>query len=189
MDFQRDIALRGGRLAPADDEGLARFEATIMRAKATLSAARKVSLPVIHVRIARRPDDDPALNPHAPLARFISASGAVVEGEPGAEIIEALAPRPDEVVVTKRMVSAFVGTDLEQLLRGLDIRTVVLMGLVTHFVVEGTARHAADLGYRVVTLSDACSSAVLSSHEHALQILARIGEVSTTADFVSALKG
>jgi nicotinamidase-related amidase len=53
-------------------------------------------------------------------------------------------------------VSAFTGSDLEVVLRGLDADTLVLTGIATSGVVLSTLRQAADLDYRLIVLADAC---------------------------------
>ena len=77
------------------------------------------------------------------------------EGTPGVEIIPSLQPGPGEVTVTKQRYSAFVNTDLESILRGNGIDTVVISGLMTQYCSVTTARHAHDLDYRVIFVSDA----------------------------------
>jgi len=186
MDFQRDIALAGGTLAPTEDEALSRFSAAIDRAERALATARSVGLLPVHVRVAFRPGHDGA-NRHTSLGRIMSDLGALVDGDEGTDFVPALAPADGELVVTKRMVSAFAGTDLDQILRGRGIDTIILMGLVTHFVVEGTGRDAADRGYRVVTLGDCCASAGTSRHEGALDILGRLGVVLDSRRLAAAL--
>jgi nicotinamidase-related amidase len=84
------------------------------------------------------------------------ASGAILaDGSPGAEIHPAIAPLPSEVVIKKHRYSAFYGTDLEIVLRGLGVDTVVIAGVTTENCCHATARDAFFRDYRVVFLSDA----------------------------------
>jgi ureidoacrylate peracid hydrolase len=84
------------------------------------------------------------------------ASGAILaEGSPGAEIHPAIAPLPSEAVIKKHRYSAFYGTDLEIVLRGLGVDTVVIAGVTTENCCHATARDAFFRDYRVVFLSDA----------------------------------
>ena len=186
MDFQHDIAMPGGRLAPTDVDAQNRFAIAMERAERTLGTARSVGLLPIHVRIAVRPGHD-SVNRHTTIGRIMSELGALVDGHEGTDFVPTLAPADGELVVTKRMVSAFSGTDLDQILRHRGIDTLILMGLVTHFAVEGTGRDAADRGYRVVTLSDCCASGGPSRHENALDILARLGVVIESSRLAAAL--
>ncbi len=109
-----------------------------------------------------------------------------VEGTWGAQIIDALTPRPGEAVVVKRSVSALAGTELPKLLALYGVRTVVLAGVATNFVVEGTAREAADLGYGVVVLSDASETLSDEWQRFSLEIMSMVGTVMTVDQFVTA---
>lgn len=68
-----------------------------------------------------------------------------------------LAPLENECVVVKRRVSAFTGSDLEVVLRSLNIQHIVLTGIATSGVVLSTLREAADKDYRITVLSDGCA--------------------------------
>lgn len=180
LDYQRDVALPGGAMAPTDTDAHARFGLAIERGARALGVARGLGIPVIHVRIAFPPGYH-GINRHTPMGRFMLEHEALLEGSRGAEIIPDLAPSGDELVLTKHMVSAFAGTNLDQVLRGLDAATLIVMGLVTHFAVEGTARDAADRGYRVVVLGDACASGDDRRHRASLELMGRLGDVIQVA--------
>ena len=111
-----------------------------------------------------------------------------IEGTWGAEIHDELAPRPDEPVVTKRSVSALAGTELHRLLTLYGISTVILGGVATNFVVEGTAREAADLGYQVVVLSDASETLSDDWQRFSLEIISTLGTVISVDELVAALR-
>jgi nicotinamidase-related amidase len=84
------------------------------------------------------------------------ASGAILaDGAPGAEIHPAIAPLAGDIIVKKHRYSAFYGTDLEIILRGLAVDTVVIAGVTTENCCHATARDAFFRDYRVVFLSDA----------------------------------
>ena len=69
-----------------------------------------------------------------------------------------MAPRAQDLVVQKRNVSVFVGTDIDVQLRAKHIQCLVIAGLMTHACVAGAARDAAALGYQVIVASDACAT-------------------------------
>ena len=75
------------------------------------------------------------------------------------EVHPAVAPRPGDVVVTKRRGSAFAGSDLDVVLRAGRIEALVLSGIATSGVVLSTLRQAADLDFSLTVLSDGCSEA------------------------------
>ena len=88
--------------------------------------------------------------------------------------------------MTKRRVSAFAGSDLEVLLRGLGAGTLVLTGIATSGVVLSTLRQAADLDYRLVVLADACLDADPEVHRVlAEKVFPRQAEVLTVAQWAA----
>ena len=152
-----------------------------------LETARAAGITVIHVANSWR-EGHPDVNLHAPWMREAKEANRSIDGSWGVEFFEPVAPREGEFVVQKRSVSAFVGTELERLLLIRDISTLVLVGGITNFAVEGTARHASDLGYRVVVLED-CTASITDEWQSfsVRQILPLIGEVVTTAELADAL--
>jgi nicotinamidase-related amidase len=120
-------------------------------------------LRVIHTTIASELPDGrdwiPTLRRTNAVAR--EEIGEVVfpaRTDPWARIVDALTPRPDEVVINKTTYSAFTSTGLDCLLRNLHIETLVLGGIITNRCVETTARDATDRGYRVILLEDASAT-------------------------------
>ena len=86
--------------------------------------------------------------------------------------------------MTKRRVSAFAGSDLDVVLRGLDAGTLVLAGIATSGVVLSTLRQAADLDYRLIVLADACLDADPEVHRVLTEkVFPRQAEVSTVAQW------
>lgn len=65
-------------------------------------------------------------------------------------------PLPGETVIGKRVNSAFIGTGLDDWLRGRGIGTLVVAGVITNNSVEATVRMAGSLGYDVCLVADAC---------------------------------
>lgn len=72
------------------------------------------------------------------------------------EVIPELQPVNGDLVIHKLTASGFIGTSLDGILRNMGIQNIVLTGAATHACVESTARTAADLGYRIVLVDDAC---------------------------------
>ena len=135
------------------------------RAVAAAAAARAHGVPVIFVRVAFRPGH-PEVSPRNKAFGGIRASAAAdAFADPDATAIyPRVAPADEEVVVTKRRVSAFAGSDLDVVLRAGAIRELVLCGIATSGVVLSTLRQAADLDYRLTVLRDACADADAEVH-------------------------
>jgi nicotinamidase-related amidase len=94
-----------------------------------------------------------------------------VRGERGHDFIDELAPAAGEIVIDKPGYSAFVNTDLEQQLRARGIQTLILTGVSTEVCVSSTLRSAVDLGYRCITVRDACASGFTDLHDAALRMI------------------
>jgi nicotinamidase-related amidase len=117
-------------------------EAAGEKAFHTLSAFRQKQIPVIHVRhLSLRPG-----------ATFF------IPGTRGAEIHESVRPLAGETVVEKNFPNSFRATGLQELLEKQGIKNLVVAGMMTHMCVDASVRHAADLGYKVTLLADACAT-------------------------------
>ncbi len=81
-----------------------------------------------------------------------------VPGSDGAQINAAVQPGADEPVITKNFPNSFRETGLDDLLRENGIEDVVVIGAMSHMCVDATTRAANDLGYRTVTVHDACAT-------------------------------
>jgi nicotinamidase-related amidase len=132
VDIQRDY-FPGGKMP------LHEPEAGAAKAGEVLEAFRAKREPVVHVQ-------------------HLSSEGFLVEGTEGAEIMAPVTPQEGETLITKRAPNAFLGTDLEQHLRGLDVEEVVVTGMMTSMCVDATTRAGADLGFRMTLVPDACAA-------------------------------
>ncbi len=88
---------------------------------------------------------------------------------PGFRIREELAPQPGELIVNKTTWGAFNGSDIEERLRERGFESLVITGISTNCCVETTARDAAERGWGVVIVDDACADYDAAAHEAALR--------------------
>jgi nicotinamidase-related amidase len=106
------------------------------------------------------------------------------------ELVPELKQQPSDLLVTKHRVGAFLGTALDELLRGREVTQVFLAGVSTSGGVESTARSAYDLGYHVVFVSDAMTDMNEDAHTKRVEIMfPRLGEVETTDGVLKMLAG
>ena len=147
MDVQRGIVDRFGS-----------DPAYLQRLRRAVDAAHQGGTAVIYVVIGFR-EGHPEVSARNKSFAAISGRGAFAAGDPSAEIHPEVAPGAGDIVVTKRRVSAFAGSDLDVVLRAREIDTLVLTGIATSGVVLSTIRQAADLDYRLVVLADGCLDA------------------------------
>jgi len=146
-----------------------------------LTAARVADVPVVHVGNGFRAGH-PEVDEANPLTAGAKAGNEFVLGSWGAQFHPEVAPEPGELTITKSGMSGFAGTELDPLLTVLRVRTLVLCGLVTNIAVEGTARDAADRGYRPVVVSDACIGLDDTLHEFSCTVIRRFGRVVNLQD-------
>jgi nicotinamidase-related amidase len=184
LHYQNDVIHQNGRIRLGFAEGDAQRDAVIAAAGRLLAGARAASLPIVHVRIAFRPDHADVVR-NGPIWENVVRIGAVAEGSWGADFHDRLRPQPDEIVVRHGRINAFFGSPLEETLRLFDAAELVLGGVATNSVVEHTARHAADMGYRVTVAADACAASRPALHQAALDNIALIGTVSTVDEVVA----
>lgn len=117
-------------------------EAAGAKASAALAHFRAKKFPVIHVRhLSVRPG-----------ATFF------LPGTHGAEIHAAVKPAGDEIVVEKNFPNSFRDTQLKAALERHGVKNLVVAGMMTHMCVDASVRQAADLGYKVTLLADACAT-------------------------------
>jgi nicotinamidase-related amidase len=176
MDVQQGIVERF-----ASDEGY------LARLADALAAARGAGITVIYVTVGFRPGY-PEVSERNKSFATIAGSGRFADGDPGARIHPAIAPAAGDVVVIKRRVSAFAGSDLEVLLRSGGIDSLVLAGIATSGVVLSTLRQAADMDYQLAVLADGCLDADPQVHEVLLQkVFPRQAQVTSIADWTASL--
>lgn len=110
-------------------------------------------------------------------------------GTPSAEIVPALSPREDEIVVTKTTDSALTGTPLRLWFHNMGIDTVVVTGVLTDQCVSGTVRSLADESFNVWLIEDACMASTQRIQDNELEILNNIYcHVINTEELLDALK-
>ncbi|MCX5581658.1 cysteine hydrolase family protein [Kaistia terrae] len=163
---------------PSGELPLQGIDAAAANAARVIAHARKKGDLVVHIRH------------EAPGAPFF------VPGSLGSEINAAVLPEGDESVITKKFPNSFRDTGLKDLLDQQDVDEVVIVGAMSHMCVDAGVRAANDLGYRTITIHDACATmdlvfgdtTVPAAHVHA-SIMAALamfyGEVIGTEEFLA----
>jgi nicotinamidase-related amidase len=119
------------------------------------SAARSAGLPVIYVHTGFRPGYSDVSPKNLGFAR-VAASGSFILGDASTDFPHSITPQENDIVVVKRRISAFAGTDLQVVLNGQGVDSLVICGLSTSGAVLSTTRQAADLDYVLTLLADLC---------------------------------
>jgi len=105
-------------------------------------------------------------------------------GDPSWQIDPALEPGPEDIVVNKLSAGTFATTDLAKQLRNRGVENVVITGVVTDVCVSTTAREAADRDFRVVVVSDACTTFSERLHQANLETLQVFGWIRQADEVV-----
>jgi nicotinamidase-related amidase len=160
IDIQNDYFPGGAmELEDADAAGT--------KAASAVSKFRSDGNPVIHVRhLSVRP-----------------GSTFFLPGTKGAEIHAAVTPRAGETVVEKNFPNSFRNTNLKEVLEKQGIKNLVVAGMMTHMCVDASVRHAADLGFKITLLGDACATRAQSYGGE------KVAAKQVHAAFLAALNG
>ena len=130
----------------------------------------------------------PGVRPNSPLWRTLFDCVCLMEGTPAVEVIDDVAPRPEEPVVRGQAANGFDRTELDTILRLAGVDNLVLAGIATDVAVESTARGGSDLGYRTIVVSDACTADSDEAHARSLEVIKRwFGETPTAGEVLSAM--
>jgi nicotinamidase-related amidase len=142
----------------------------VEKTAAVIAAGRKLRMPIVYVNVAYQPGY-PELVRNNGLFNTVPKMGCLVRGTPGVKVIDRLAPQPGDYVVEHTRISSFFGTDLDTILRSLQMRTLIVTGIATNVAVDHTIRDAVQFGYDAILLQDCCYSSVAEYHEAALKTL------------------
>lgn len=143
-----------------------------------LCFARKSDIPVIYTQELHRAS-------HIDFGRELDGDEPVhcIEGSHGSQIIKELEPQKDDYVIPKRRYSAFFGTDLQVLLSGLEVDTLILCGVATDVCVRATATDAQQYGYFVKVPRECVAGSNPYRSEAALDNISYLfGKVVSLAD-------
>ncbi|MER0048796.1 cysteine hydrolase family protein [Pectobacterium odoriferum] len=121
---------------------LSGIEAAVANASRVITHARNTDIPVFHIRHEADSND----------------AGIFLKGSDGAQIQSAVAPNGKEPVIVKKYINAFRETDLKKQLDAFNIQDIVVVGAMSHMCIDAVVRAAADMGYPVTVLHDACAT-------------------------------
>jgi ureidoacrylate peracid hydrolase len=200
VDMQNAFASKGGMLdiARVDITDAPRVIRTI---RSVIDAARENSVAVVYLRMAYKPDlsdSGGASSPnfHKELAMTLMCSrpelkGKVLtEGTWDAEIVDDLAPQPDDLIITKTRYSGFAGTSLDSQLGIRGIQYLFFAGIATNVCVESTLRDAYFHDYWPILLRDAAMPAgPPAAHDATLfNVESFFGWTMTSQELINQLK-
>jgi nicotinamidase-related amidase len=179
----KQLAAKGSHVADYRFDRIERL--VVPNTKRLLEAFRAAKRPVVYVTIGARLPDASDAPPHM---RKLFRSLDNYEGSREHEIIDELKPRTGEIVVNKTSIGAFASSGIDSLLRSLGAEQLYCVGVSTNMCVETTAREAADRGYLVTLIEDACGTTHAELHEATMKNFARLfGRVCSTEAVVGEI--
>lgn len=160
------VDIQQGGAAPASESGIAVMDGyadMAARAELLVDAARAAGLPVIFVQELHRPDG-------VDFGRELDGDEGIhcVEGAAATELWPTLRPGPGDYYVPKRRYSAFFGTDMDILLRGLGSDTLVLIGSLTDVCIHYTFADAHQRDFHARVVEDCVIGSSMAAHEASL---------------------
>ena len=165
---------------------LANKEEYLQKTQLTIDAARASNIPVIYIVVGFRPNM-PEFNPRSKGLQGLRKAGiteTLINPAPVLAITET------DIVVTRRRLSAFAGSELEILLRAKNINHLVLAGISTSGVVLSTLREAVDKDYELTVLSDLCANPDEEVQRVLIEkVFPRHAAILSSTEWVSALHG
>jgi nicotinamidase-related amidase len=163
------IDMQQGYYQPFEQAGIplmAGFAEQVERVVRVVDACRAAGVPVVFTQEVHRRD-------HVDFGRELDGEEGIhcLEGDPGTDLVQELRPREGDYLITKRRYSAFFGTDLEILLRGLHVQTLLLVGGLTDVCVHYTFADAHQWNYHVRVLEDCVLGSTVQRHHAALSAM------------------
>ncbi len=183
IDAQNDFLKPNGKIA--ETYGLvSEAPKLVKRLCALLSVARDVGIRVIYTRMVYKSDYSDA----GTRARSRSLK-ALKEGTWGSEIIRELPPKQTDDVINKQRASAFYNTNLELVLRGYGIKTLIITGVATNICVESTAREAMFRDFDCIIVRDCVASGNKASNIYSLRFMNEfVGKTVSSRQVINVLR-
>ena len=180
----RTLKAQGSTLG---DYRFARIEQSVLPRTLDLRAHfHRIGQPVVHVTLGAALSDASDAPRHM-RKLLVSCSNHV--GSRDHEILDELKPVAGEHVLRKTTVGAFASTAIDSLLRSLGVDQLYMVGVSTNMCVETTAREAADRGYQVTLVEDACGTTFEDLHQVTMRNFQRLfGRVASTAEAIAELQ-
>jgi len=146
---------------------------------------RKLSYPIISTQFTLVPDEqgEPMIAEHLKKIRPFLSKGDFAAGSWGNQLVDELGV-PD-YIIEKIAYSAFYMTRLEWLLNKLNVKNLIVGGIVTNGGVASTARNAHVLGFDTTILSDGCAAFSEETHKNAILDLSTVSDVKTCAEIMA----
>ena len=183
VDMQRDFLEPGG-FGESLGNDVQKLRDIIPNISNLMRIFREASLCIVHTKEGHKPDlsDCPkqklrpaknglAIGDPGPMGRLL------ISGEPGNDFISEVSPSKGEIVITKPGKGAFYRTRLDEILRDLEISTLLFTGITTEVCVQTSMREAADRGFQTLIVNDATASYFDEFHSSTIDMMTSQGGI------------
>ena len=193
MDLQRHMVDEQSPLAQhAGFAEMVKKTGLIKRVKKVMDAVRAAGMLVITVKVDFSAGYFPRYPTRGEFCKIIVAEnegGQVLRpGIWGYDIVDEVAPLGGEPVVLKRHMSAFAGSNLDEVLRAHGITDIALTGVATNYVITATNWSALNYGYSCIVIEDCCTTHNDEAQEAAIRTLRAIADICTAEEFIQAIR-
>lgn len=152
-----------------------------------IAGARKAGIPVIYVVVGFRPGY-PEVHPDNLAFSNIKNANIGLDDPDNYAIPDAIAPKPEDLLLIKKRYSAFAGSGLDLVLRAKQIRHLVMAGISTSGVVLSTLREASDKDFKITVLADGCFDRDDTVHQVLMErVFPRQSLIITIEDWLALL--
>lgn len=158
--------------------------------KELIEVCRSLKIPIIYfTQVYRRDGSNVGLAPALSNLDLPPKGEVACDGTGGIEIYDELKPEEKDIIIKKPRYDGFYFTDLESVLRGLGVDTLIITGVVTDCCINFTAASAFQRGFKVIVVSDCTAARDKETQEITLKTEARlIGEVATHSEIIDRLR-
>jgi len=149
-----------------------------------IDASREAGIPIVYTHVVYRPDGSDG----GVFFKKVPVLENFVAGNPMGGWAAGIQPADDEIVVSKQYPSAFFGTQLDSILKDLQVDTVIITGLTTSGCIRATCVDTISHGFIPIVVADACGDRHESPHEANLfDMNAKYADVVREAEVIDYL--
>lgn len=187
MDIINDIAHKNGKVGKDGFYKQAQKRNVIANTKKTIRHARKLGFHIIYVVIGFSEDYKEWTKQSKPF-RNVKKEKQVIFDTWGTRVCEEIKPQKGDLIIKKNRIDPFYNTNLEVILKSLNVTKLYLSGISTDMVVLSTVLSGHDRDFEICTIEDCTSASNEKSHKSAINIIRNISEIINYNKFIQGEK-
>lgn len=184
IDFINDIV--SGDRPWASCATLFKERSIASKSNQLLSFLREHQVPIIHIKLGFESDYSDLPKESLMFSKAM-AKGIYKLGTSGTAFHSDLNIDNDDLIIVKKRVSPFYGTNLDSILKSRNVSRLVICGASTNNAVQACARDAHDRDYLPVIIEDLCAAASYDDHEDAIRFLSKFSKITKLQELIKAI--